>query len=75
MKLFKIFIIKILSRLGLLSPTYYINGPENLPEPLSAEEERKLLESDDPDKNEKLIVHNLRLVVYIAKKFDSGSNI
>ena len=42
MKLFKIFIIKILSRLGLLSPTYYINGPENLPEPLSAEEERKL---------------------------------
>ena len=71
MKLFKIFIIKILSRLGLLSPTYYINGPENLPEPLSAEEERKLLESDDPDKNEKLIVHNLRLVVYIAKKFDN----
>ena len=75
MKLFKRLIIKFLSRLGLLSPTYYINGPENLPEPLSAEEERRLLESDDPDKNEKLIVHNLRLVVYIAKKFDSGSNI
>ena len=75
MKLFKRLIIKFLSRLGLLSPTYYINGPENLPEPLTAEEERRLLESDDPDKNEKLIVHNLRLVVYIAKKFDSGSNI
>ena len=75
MKLFKRLIIKFLSRLGLFSPTYYINGPENLPEPLSAEEERRLLESDDPDKNEKLIVHNLRLVVYIAKKFDSGSNI
>ncbi len=75
MKLFKKLIIKFLSKLGLLSPTYYINGPENLPEPLTAEEERRLLESSDPDKNEKLIVHNLRLVVYIAKKFDSGSNI
>ena len=68
-------ILKILLKLRLISPSYYIGGAQNLPEPLTAEEERKLISGSDPDKNDKLIVHNLRLVVYIAKKFDSGSNI
>lgn len=52
----------------------YINGPETLPAPLSkAEEEEafKLLLANDKDGREQLIVHNLRLVVYIAKKFES----
>ena len=54
----------------------YINGPETLPPPLSIEEERLLLENIELHKNEQdarqqLIVHNLRLVVYIAKKFES----
>jgi RNA polymerase sporulation-specific sigma factor len=58
---------------------YYINGTINLPEPLSIDEEQslseKLAEGDDSAR-EKLIVHNLRLVVYIAKKFEnSGVNI
>ena len=56
---------------------YYINGAEKLPPPLSAAEESKLLAGyDGTDKNIKdiLITHNLRLVVYIAKKFDSGSS-
>ena len=52
----------------------YINGPEMLPAPLSREEEqivfRKLEEHDEAAK-ETLTVHNLRLVVYIAKKFES----
>ena len=52
----------------------YINGPETLPAPLSREEEqivfRKLEEHDEAAK-ETLTVHNLRLVVYIAKKFES----
>ena len=58
---------------------YYINGPMSLPEPLSKEEEQFLSEqlaNGDEKAREKLIVHNLRLVVYIAKKFESsGVNI
>ena len=58
---------------------YYINGPMSLPEPLSKEEEQLLsvqLANGDDKAREKLIVHNLRLVVYIAKKFESsGVNI
>ncbi len=58
---------------------YYINGPMSLPEPLTKEEEQLLSEqlaSGDDKAREKLIVHNLRLVVYIAKKFESsGVNI
>lgn len=53
---------------------YYINGPENLPAPLSKEEEVKvfkLLELNDDKAKEILITHNLRLVVYIAKKFEN----
>ena len=53
---------------------YYINGPETLPPPLSKEEERIVfagLEAGDAKSRDLLIVHNLRLVVYIAKKFES----
>ena len=53
---------------------FYINGPETLPAPLSREEEERvftLLESDVAKAREELIVHNLRLVVYIARKFES----
>lgn len=58
---------------------YYINGSETLPPPLSKDEEAKIMGrirlGDDSGK-EKLIVHNLRLVVYIAKRFESaGANI
>lgn len=52
----------------------YINGAETLPPPLSKEEEAKtlaMLENDFEKAKETLIVHNLRLVVYIAKKFES----
>lgn len=54
---------------------YYINGTINLPEPLSLEEEQLLSEklaTGDDSAREKLIVHNLRLVVYIAKKFENS---
>lgn len=52
----------------------YINGAETLPSPLSKEEEAKTLaklNTDFENARETLIVHNLRLVVYIAKKFES----
>lgn len=54
---------------------FYVNGPETLPPPLTKEEEQSLMEKlgdGDDAVREKLIVHNLRLVVYIAKKFESS---
>lgn len=54
---------------------FYVNGPETLPPPLSKEEEQALMEKlgeGDETVREKLIVHNLRLVVYIAKKFETS---
>lgn len=64
-----IFLLKI----GIIKPTFYINGAETLPPPLSAEEEQRLLTSGSEQSRDTLIVHNLRLVVYIAKKFDSAA--
>lgn len=59
---------------GLSDGVFYINVPETLPPPLTKEQEEQafaMLMTDDPKGREKLIVHNLRLVVYIAKKFES----
>ena len=71
----------ILERLGLLQPTkiMYIGGSDVLPPPLKAEEEqrclRALVEGDERAK-QTLIEHNLRLVVYIARRFENtGINI
>jgi RNA polymerase sporulation-specific sigma factor len=69
-------ILKIFYKIGFLKPIFYINGPETLPPPLSAEEEIELLTEASEKSRDKLIVHNLRLVVYIARKFDTaGVNI
>ena len=70
------FIKKILSFIFAklrYNEVYYINGPEMLPPPLSAEEEASaILEMErDSSKAGLLIEHNLRLVVYIAKKFEN----
>ncbi len=58
---------------------YYVGGSDTLPPPLTKEEELKVIESIRNGKEkekEKLIVHNLRLVVYIAKRFETtGANI
>ena len=60
---------------GLLKGhVHYINGPETLPPPLSKTEEAKVMQDimdGKPNAREPLITHNLRLVVYIAKKFES----
>ena len=54
---------------------HYIGGAEILPAPFSAEEEKEILaklgSSHDKEARSSLIEHNLRLVVYIAKKFES----
>ena len=55
-------------------PIFYINGSQTLPPPLSILEEEKLLKKlDENDEESKkiLVERNLRLVVYIAKKFEN----
>lgn len=55
-------------------PIYYIGGSSNLPPPLTSEEEQKLLDELSEGKLETrqtLVERNLRLVVYIAKKFEN----
>ena len=69
----KLLILKIRFKLGI-DKVFYINGAETLPAPLTKPQEEetfKLLEHGEPSAKERLIVHNLRLVVYIAKKFES----
>ncbi|MBO5797983.1 MAG: RNA polymerase sporulation sigma factor SigE [Clostridia bacterium] len=54
---------------------HYINGTDTLPPPLSAAEERQVfdrLEAGEAAAKDTLIVHNLRLVVYIARKFENS---
>ncbi|MBQ7809905.1 MAG: RNA polymerase sporulation sigma factor SigE [Clostridia bacterium] len=61
------------------SDVYYINGSIALPPPLTKEQEQKIFEDINmglENAREPLITHNLRLVVYIAKKFESpGANV
>ena len=56
-------------------PIFYISGSKILPPPLSAEEEQELIEQLSKEENleirQKLVERNLRLVVYIAKKFEN----
>ncbi len=55
-------------------PIYYIAGSQTLPPPLSQEEEEEVLErlaQKDDEARKTLVERNLRLVVYIAKKFEN----
>ncbi len=52
---------------------FYINGPDLLPAPLTQEKEAECLAHiDDADVRTRLVEHNLRLVVYIAKRFENA---
>ena len=76
----RLFYYKILIKLGIKSEEiYYIGGSTALPPPLTKEEERRLLlllPKGDKSARAMLIERNLRLVVYIARKFENtGINI
>ena len=65
---------RLLVRVGLLPPAelHYIGGSDTLPPPLSREREAELLERiGEEDARKELIEHNLRLVVYIARRFEN----
>lgn len=68
------FITKIKYKFFGCEGIYYINGSQTLPPPLKKSEEQIVMEkivSGDETARETLITHNLRLVVYIAKKFET----
>ena len=72
----KRFLLKLLKLFDLFESERvdFIGGGEALPAPLSPEEEQALIErltQDDEEAKSELIERNLRLVVYIAKKFDN----
>ncbi len=65
---------RILKLIGIASPIDYINGSDTLQPPLKAEDEKRvfgMLTTNPKKAREILITHNLRLVVYISKKFES----
>lgn len=69
-------LLDALNRLGLALPegVNYIGGSDVLPPPLSKSDERKTidaLEHGEEKAKQKLIEHNLRLVVYIARRFEN----
>ena len=64
--------IKVFLRSIRRGKVYYINGTDNLPPPLSPEREEALIQSiEKEDSRNLLIEHNLRLVVYISKRFEN----
>ena len=74
MKKWKALIERLLERLDLLPErgVHYIGGSDTLPPPLSREREAELLARlDQEDARKELIEHNLRLVVYIARRFEN----
>lgn len=73
------FLIWLKERLSrFFGKVFYINGPDTLPPPLSPQEEAEYVSrlGGDRTARDALIVHNLRLVVYIARKYEtSGAGI
>lgn len=65
--------MRLLLKLGIRKGTYYIGGADTLPPPLTAEEEAEIIAKLDDDGGYRhvLVERNLRLVVYIAKKFEN----
>ena len=62
------FILKLFGKSGV----YYINGNDTLPPPLEAKEEELMIATIDRESSrQKLVEHNLRLVVFIAKRFEN----
>ncbi|NLB34052.1 MAG: RNA polymerase sporulation sigma factor SigE [Tissierellia bacterium] len=68
----------IIDKFGIVKDIFYIGGSDTLPAPLTQEEEKEIISKLNESSEAKtiLIEHNLRLVVYLAKKFEStGINV
>ena len=67
---------ELLAKIGLIpgNRIYYIGGSDVLPPPLKGEEERSALEAlerGEESAKQRLVEHNLRLVVYISRRFEN----
>ena len=68
-------ILRLWLRLAWPGGVHYVSGGSSLPPPLSPEEERCVLarmQAGDRTARDELITHNLRLVVYLAKKYENS---
>jgi RNA polymerase sporulation-specific sigma factor len=68
----------IIDKFSIVKDIFYIGGSDTLPPPLTQEEEREAIRrlKESNEAKTMLIEHNLRLVVYLAKKFEStGINV
>jgi len=71
---FRLHLARVLRRLGIEKEVHYVGSSEALPPPLSTDEESYLinrLKAGDGEVRSQLIERNLRLVVYIARKFEN----
>ena len=71
-------VVEFLRLLGLIpsQEVFYIGGSDVLPTPLKGQQEQEALgalERGDEGAKQKLVEHNLRLVVYIARRFENTS--
>ena len=69
-------VLAFLAKIGILSECgiYYIGGSDTLPPPLKGEAEQQALdglEQGQEEARQLLVEHNLRLVVYIARRFEN----
>ena len=72
---FVVFCRGLLDRAAAFGSVHYLTGGPSLPVPLLPEEEKALLDrmaAGDRDARDALITHNLRLVVYLSRKFESS---
>ena len=71
---FRLFWQRLLARLRYCGGAHYLAGAPSLPPPLTPEQEKALLArmaAGEADARDALILHNLRLVVYIARRFEN----
>lgn len=75
LQIFKLLFDRLWAALACPGGVHYVSGAQSLPPPLTPEEEKQLLArmmAGDAAARDELITHNLRLVVYLAKKYESS---
>ena len=75
LQILKLLFDRLWAALACPGGVHYVSGAQSLPPPLTPEEEKKLLArmmAGDAAARDELITHNLRLVVYLAKKYESS---
>ena len=74
LQILKLLFDRLWAALACPGGVHYVSGAQSLPPPLTPEEEKQLLArmmAGDAAARDELITHNLRLVVYLAKKYEN----